>query len=287
MPIGPVTPGNYTVVTPDVLPAEVVSIQTPSPTMPVVAADLAALTLKTLNIKQWIKEILNGARVFNVVLAGTLTPNGGVDIQPGVVVRVRNTGTLQMDAGSIFYHHGTGLFRLAATTNIQIDGDFPVTGNVSCTDLDASGDVTCGGDLATSGHTSCLGGATLYGTSTNTGILSDSGVGRYRKQITVGPATSTNFNFGATGGATQLTSLIHFTGTLSGDIHYLLQNVGAGEPDMVDVSVVDANMGGHSLIIQRNDGTPIATLTGAAGAEAVRVYFHAGSTNWRRFCYLG
>ncbi len=56
MPIGPVTPGSYTTVTPDTLPAAYASIQVPSPSMPVVASDIATLGLEVLNVQAYSRK---------------------------------------------------------------------------------------------------------------------------------------------------------------------------------------------------------------------------------------
>jgi len=69
MPIGPVTPGNYTNVTHDTtgvlvpgfddpLLALYPQLQAPSPTMPVVADDIAQLTLALLNVQEALYERL-------------------------------------------------------------------------------------------------------------------------------------------------------------------------------------------------------------------------------------
>lgn len=68
MPIGPITPGIPTVITPDPAPVAYASVNSPSPTMDVDASHIAALTLVALNIQQNLKDDLDGSN------AGALTP---------------------------------------------------------------------------------------------------------------------------------------------------------------------------------------------------------------------
>jgi hypothetical protein len=56
MPIGHITPGVSTTVTPDVLPPAYASIQGPSPTMDVVAQDILDLSLVVMNVQAYAQK---------------------------------------------------------------------------------------------------------------------------------------------------------------------------------------------------------------------------------------
>ena len=57
MPIGPITPGSYVTVTPDASPlTKYASLQAPTATMDVTAADIQALTLALLNVQNQLGE---------------------------------------------------------------------------------------------------------------------------------------------------------------------------------------------------------------------------------------
>lgn len=126
MPIGPITPGNYVTVTPDVSLAQYSSVQAPSPTMPVVSADIQALTLVALNIQNFcLQESANGlVRKLDKIDGGTVLGDtvfsGQVDFQGTGVNRPTYQGGMEVVGGNETFDSGSKLEMLSGS---EIIGD--------------------------------------------------------------------------------------------------------------------------------------------------------------------
>jgi len=121
MPIGPITPGNYVTVTPDVSLSQYASVQAPTATMPVIGADIQALTLVALNIQNFcLQESANGlVRKLDKIDGGTVLGDtvfsGYVDFQGTGVNRPTFQGGMEVVGGDTTYDNGTHLEMLAGS----------------------------------------------------------------------------------------------------------------------------------------------------------------------------
>lgn len=121
MPIGPITPGNYVTVTPDVSLSQYASVQAPTATMPVIGADIQALTLVTLNVQNFcLQESANGlVRKLDKIDGGTVLGDtvfsGYVDFQGTGVNRPTLQGGMEVVGGDTTYDSGTHLEMLAGS----------------------------------------------------------------------------------------------------------------------------------------------------------------------------
>lgn len=97
MPIGPITPGSYVVVTPDINPLPYTQVQAPTATMPVISADVQALALEILNVQNSVVVFAN---------LHTLAP--------------------QTDGGKV-YVSGMGWYTYTQSTPFTADGTWVVT----------------------------------------------------------------------------------------------------------------------------------------------------------------
>lgn len=106
MPIGPITPGSYVTVTPDASPGLYTSVQAPTATMPVVGADIQALTLVSLNIQKALdtaKANIAGAAFTGAVsVAGAFTTSGRRIRRPRVNSLTDGDKTFDVSQGDVF-----------------------------------------------------------------------------------------------------------------------------------------------------------------------------------------
>jgi hypothetical protein len=71
MPIGPLVPGVPTTVTPDASPTRYTATQGPAPDGPVVTDDVLAVHQIALNVQNWIRDFIPGARTQSFVPVDT------------------------------------------------------------------------------------------------------------------------------------------------------------------------------------------------------------------------
>ena len=126
MPIGPITPGNYVTVTPDVSLSQYASVQAPTATMPVIGADIQALTLVALNIQNFcLQESANGLvrkldKIDGGEVLGDTVFSGYVDFQGTGVNRPTFQDGMEVVGGDTTYDSGTHLEMLSGS---EITGD--------------------------------------------------------------------------------------------------------------------------------------------------------------------
>lgn len=127
MPIGPITPGNYVTVTPDVVLAQYSSVQAPTATMPVIGADIQALTLVVLNVQNFcLQESADGlARKLDKIDGGTVL--GDVDFTGDFLV---NSGQVHVAAGAIQIGGGSDVITITGS-NVAL-GNTDLTGGSLC-----------------------------------------------------------------------------------------------------------------------------------------------------------
>jgi hypothetical protein len=122
MPIGPITPGSFVTVTPDVIGAPYASLQAPTATMPVVGSDLQALTLVTLNIQDYVlgELVSTAATKLDKIAGGTVS---GATVFSGDVNFTLTadfvSGDLTFDATSTFSSAGTNVFASGSDTSVD------------------------------------------------------------------------------------------------------------------------------------------------------------------------
>jgi hypothetical protein len=121
MPIGPITPGSFVTVTPDVILTSYASVQAPTATMPVVGADLQAVTLVVLNIQDYVLQVSSDglARKLDKIDGGEVLGDtifsGYVDFQGTGVNRPTFQGGMEVVGGDTTYDNGTHLEMLAGS----------------------------------------------------------------------------------------------------------------------------------------------------------------------------
>jgi hypothetical protein len=105
MPIGPITPGSFVTVTPDVIGVAYASLQAPTATMPVVGSDIQALTLVLLSIQDYVlaQLVATAATKLDKIAGGTVSGptifSGTVDFQAVGASRPVYQGGLRIVAG--------------------------------------------------------------------------------------------------------------------------------------------------------------------------------------------
>lgn len=115
MPIGPITPGSYVVVTPDINPLPYTQVQAPTATMPVISADVQALALEILNIQNSVVVFANlhtlapqtdGGKVY-------VSGMGWYTYTQGTPFTADGTWVVTCDIGGQFVHELVALHNLA------------------------------------------------------------------------------------------------------------------------------------------------------------------------------
>ncbi|HMI84876.1 MAG TPA: hypothetical protein VK550_12335 [Polyangiaceae bacterium] len=121
MPIGPITPGDPVTVSPDASLSPYASMQAPTATMVVVAADIQALTLALLNVQDLVRGELASALAAMAVLFVT------ADLRATTVFDVRS-GQIHAGAGAIQIGGGSDVITVTGsnldlgTTDVSLGG---------------------------------------------------------------------------------------------------------------------------------------------------------------------
>jgi hypothetical protein len=131
MPIGPITPGNYVTVTPDLALAQYASMQAPTATMGVTAADIQALTLIVINVQDFVlgeigttgnsklDKIAGGVVSGDVEFSGLVEFSGaGINRPTFLGLRIA-TGELEIGSGASMSASGTHVFEAVSNTSFE------------------------------------------------------------------------------------------------------------------------------------------------------------------------
>lgn len=235
MPVGPITPGSYTTVTPDSIVAAYASLQSPSPTMLTIAADIAALTLAILNVQ---KASVSGASggfyspTSTVTIAGSLVTFGGAGVQ-------FSTGQL-----------ATNVPLVGDTTNLflsQVGEDCHILADL----------VTVNG--LSSGGASFSGGVLFNNTIQFTSTITPSGGTAHIRKRPASVGVTTNHTYTIADADTIVAN------PTAGDITYTISSSGAQPGDRMLVTALRATATANTVHVVDGTASSIADLRNTAG----------------------
>ncbi len=258
MPIGPITPGVPVVVTADVLPPAVTSITAPTATMPVVSADLQALSLTVMNIKERSLDRVDGH------VTGTVTVDNGGKIQ------CVSGSVLESDVGSQVGLDGAIFLGLNVASSILVGNGFTNAAGA----IVNNGSQTQNGAVVHNGTTRLNGATIQAGNVELDGIVTNTGAGRTRKRII--NSSNSSINTDRTIAVSQAD--IVEVDSLSADRAYDMLTTSAAAGDEIEFTAWFM-LGGHTLTIWNSTHTSI--ITTLTTGQYVKLMLTPGGTQFQ------